>query len=96
MDFSFLLPYTTRMLDIRSCGVLLSCMWYTSRILLCPYFCFGLDGTLSSSNPPSVPRWLDPCADIGFLPVVGLPTKPLPMFEIYVVAMGILSVVVVN
>jgi hypothetical protein len=27
MDSAFLLPYTAQMLDIRSCGVLPSCMW---------------------------------------------------------------------
>jgi hypothetical protein len=51
---------------------------------------------LSSSNPPSSLRWLDPSIDIGFLPVAGLPTEPLPVSETYVVAMGILSVVAVN
>jgi hypothetical protein len=32
-------PCTTRKLDIHSCGVLLSCMWYTKQLLFffCPY-----------------------------------------------------------
>jgi hypothetical protein len=51
---------------------------------------------LSSSNPPSSLRWMDPFADISFLPVVGIHVEPLPMSETYVVAMDILSVVVVN
>ena len=71
-------------------------MWYTKRLLICPYFCFGLAGMLSSSDPPSAPRWLDLSSDIGSLPIVGLPVEPLPVSETYVVAMGILSVVVVN
>jgi hypothetical protein len=44
---AFWLPCTTRMLDIRSYGVLMSCMWYTKQILVYPYFCSGLAGTLS-------------------------------------------------
>jgi hypothetical protein len=33
---------------------------------------------------------------IGFLPIARMPVEPLPMFEIYVVVKGILSVGVVN
>jgi hypothetical protein len=84
------------MLDIRFCGVLLSCMWYTKRLLICPYFCSGLAETLSSSYLPSAPRWMDLSSDIGFLPVAGLPAEPLPASETYVVAVDILSVVIVN
>jgi hypothetical protein len=84
------------MLDIRSCDVLPSCMWYTKRLLVCPYFCSGLAGTLSSSNPPFTLRWVDPSVDIGFLRVAGLPAKPLPVSETFVVAMDMLSVVAVN
>jgi hypothetical protein len=51
---------------------------------------------LSSSNPPSVLRWMDPSANTSFLPIAGLPTEPLPTFETFVVAMGILSVVGMN
>jgi hypothetical protein len=52
-DLAFLLPYTARMLDIHTCGVLPSCMWYTKQLLVCPYSYSGLAGTLSSSNIPS-------------------------------------------
>jgi hypothetical protein len=59
------------MLDIRSYGVLMSYMWYTKRLLFCPYLCSGLVGMLSSSDPPSTPLWLDLSSDIGSLSVVG-------------------------
>jgi hypothetical protein len=71
-------------------------MWYTKQILVCPYFCYGLVGTLSSSNPPSTLRWLDMSADIGFLPVARLPTEPLPVSKTFVVVVDISSVVVMN
>jgi hypothetical protein len=96
MDLAFLLPYTARMLYICSCGILLSCLWYTKQILVCPYFCSGLTGMLISSNPPSYRQWLDPSTDIGFPPVAGLLAEPLPVFETFVVVMGILSVVAVS
>jgi hypothetical protein len=51
---------------------------------------------LSSSNPPSILRWLDPSSDIGFLPFAGLPTEPLPVSETSVVVVDISSVVIVN
>jgi hypothetical protein len=51
---------------------------------------------LSSSNPPSFLRWLDPSDDTSFLPVAGLLAEPLPASKNFVVAMGILSTVVVN
>jgi hypothetical protein len=51
---------------------------------------------LSSSNPPSILRWMDLSVDTGFLPVAGLPTEPMPMSKTFFVVMGILSVVVVN
>jgi hypothetical protein len=90
-NLALLLPYIAQMLDIHSYGVLPSYMWYTKQLLVCPYFCSGLARTLSYSNPPSSLRWLYPFTNIGFLLVAGL-----PMFETYVVAMDILSVVVVN
>jgi hypothetical protein len=95
-DLEFLLPCIAQMLDICSCGVLPSSMWYTKQILICPYFCFGLAGMLIYSNPPLVLRWMDPSTDIGFLLVAGLLVEPLPVSETYVVTMCILSVVVVN
>jgi hypothetical protein len=61
-----------------------------------PYLCFGLLGMLSSSNPPTDLRGMDPSADIGFLPFVEFPAEPLPVSETSVVTMGILSVVAVN
>jgi hypothetical protein len=39
---------------------------------------------------------MDLSSDIGSLPVVGFLVDPLPMFETYVVAKGISSVVAVN
>jgi hypothetical protein len=39
---------------------------------------------------------MDLSANIGFLPVAGLTTKPLPVSETLIVVMGILSVVAVN
>ena len=51
-DLAYLLPYTTRMLGIRSCGVLLSYMWYTKQLLFCPYSCFGLIEMLDYSGLP--------------------------------------------
>jgi hypothetical protein len=53
-DLEFLLPYTARMSYIRSCGVLLSCMWYTKWLLVCPYSYSSLTKKLNSSDPPSV------------------------------------------
>ena len=91
-----MLPCTTRMLDIRSYGVLLSYIWYTKRLLFCPYLCSGLAGMLISSIPPSAPLWLDMSYDIGSLLVVGMLVEPLPVSKIFIVAMGISSVVVVN
>jgi hypothetical protein len=96
MDLAFLLPCTAQMLDIRSHGVLLSYMWYTKRLLFCPYPCFGLARKLSSSDPPSTPLWLDLSFDIGSFPVVGMLVEPLPVSETSVVTVDILSVVVVN
>jgi hypothetical protein len=77
--------------------------------LWCPYFlhvvhqmnshlsfCFGLAGTLISSNAPSTLRWMDMSSDIGFLIVARLPAEPLPMSKTFVVAVDILSVVIVN
>jgi hypothetical protein len=51
---------------------------------------------LSSSYPPSTSLWMDLSSDIGSLLVVGLPVEPLPVFEYFVVAKGISSVVAVN
>jgi hypothetical protein len=82
---------TTQMLGIHSYGVLLSYMLYTKRILFCPYPFSSLVEMLSSSYPPT-PLWLDQSSDIGSLPVVGIPAKPLPGFETYVFARGISSV----
>jgi hypothetical protein len=56
VDLEYLLPYTTRMLGIRSCGVLLSCMWCTKRVLVFPYSYSGSFEMLDSSNPPSIPQ----------------------------------------
>jgi hypothetical protein len=96
MDLEILLPCTAQMLDIRSYGVLLSYMRYTKQILFCPYFCSGSDGTLTYLDLPSTPLWIDLYSDIGSLPVVGLPIEPLPVFETFVVAKGISSVVAMN
>jgi len=96
MGLAFLLPCTTRMSDIRSYGVLMSYVWYTKKILFCAYLCSGLVGMLISSDPPSVPLWLDMSSNIGSLLVVGLPIEPMPMFETFVVSKGISNVVVVN
>jgi hypothetical protein len=93
---AFLLPCTTRMLDIRSYGVLLFYMWYTKQLLFCPYICYGLARMISSLDPPLAPLWMDFSFDIGSLPVVGLPVEPLPVFETSVVARGISSVVSMN
>jgi hypothetical protein len=71
-------------------------MWQTKRLLIFPYFCFGLDGTLSSSNPSSVLRWMDLSVDISFLPNVGLHVESLAVSKTSIVAMGILSVVAMN
>jgi len=84
------------MLDICSYGVLLSCMWYTKWLPICPYFCSGLVGTLISSNPPSALRWMDLSSNTSFLLVVGLPREPLPVFETSIIVVDILSVVIVN
>jgi hypothetical protein len=84
------------MLEIRSYGVLLSYMWYTKRLPFCPCSCSGLVGMLISSDPPSAPRWLDMSSNIGSLPIVGLPIKPLPASETFVVRVDISSVVIVN
>jgi hypothetical protein len=53
MGLEFLLPYTVRMLDICSCGVLLSCMCYTKELLVCPYSYSGSTEMLNSSSPHS-------------------------------------------
>jgi hypothetical protein len=65
------------MLDIRSCGVLLSCMWYTKQLISCTCSYSDLGERLDSLDPPSVPLWLDMSYDTSFLLVVRLPTKPL-------------------
>jgi hypothetical protein len=96
ISLAFLLPCTARMLDIRSYGVLLSYMWYTKRLLFCPYFCSGLAGTLSSSDTPSAPLWMDISSDIGSPLVVGLLVELLPVSETFFVAMNISNVVAVN
>jgi hypothetical protein len=96
MDLEILLPCTAQMLDIRSYGVLLSYMWYTKRLLFCPYFFSGSNGTLSSLDLPSTPIWMDMCSDIGSLLVEGLLVKPLPASKTYVVTTDTSSVVVVN
>jgi hypothetical protein len=71
-------------------------MWYTKQLLVCPFFCSGLVGKLSSSNPPSTLRWLDLFADIDFIPVAGMLAESLPVSETSVVAVDISSVVVMN
>jgi hypothetical protein len=65
-------------------------------VSFCPYLCSSLVGMLSSLDLPSTPLWIDLSSDIGSLPVVGPPIEPLPVFETFVVAKGISSVVVVN
>jgi hypothetical protein len=96
IDLASLRPCTVQMSDIHFCGVLPPHMWYIKQLLICTYFCFGLAQMLNYSNPPSSLRWMDPFVDFHFLPVVGLPAEPLHVSQIFVVAMGILSVVVVN
>ena len=71
-------------------------MWYTKLLLIYPYFCSGLAGTLSSSNPPLSLLWIDISSKIGSLLVGGLPIEPLPEFETYVVSRGISSVGAMN
>jgi hypothetical protein len=71
-------------------------MWYTKRLLVCPYFCSGLARTLSYSDPPSTLQSMDPSSGIDFIPVVELPAEPLPLFETFFVVVDTLSVVVVN
>jgi hypothetical protein len=80
------------MLDICFYGVLLYYIWYTKQLLFFPYFCYGLAGTLGSSDSPSSPQWLDLSSDISFLPVAGLPTEPLPVSKTSVVTVDISSV----
>jgi hypothetical protein len=55
-DLAYLFPYTAQMLGIHFCGVLLSCMWCTKQLLICPCSYSGLAETLNSSNPPSIPQ----------------------------------------
>jgi hypothetical protein len=49
-----LFPYTARMLDIHSCGVLPSCMWCTKRLLIFPCSYSGSTETLGSLDPPLI------------------------------------------
>jgi hypothetical protein len=49
---------------------------------------------LDSSNLHSFPLLLDMFVDIGSLPIVRFPTKPLPKFGTYVLLTGISSVVI--
>jgi hypothetical protein len=51
---------------------------------------------LDSSNHPSTPLLLDLSVDIGSLPIVRLPTEPLPEFGNFVFLMGISNVVTVS
>jgi hypothetical protein len=74
----------------------MSYMWYTKRFLFCPCSCSSLAGMLSSSDPPSSPRWLDLSFDIGSLPVAGLPVEPLSASETFFVVLDISSVVTMN
>jgi hypothetical protein len=55
-DLEYWLPYTTRVLGIHSCGVLLACMWCTKLLLICPCSYSGSTEMLDSSNPPSILR----------------------------------------
>ena len=96
MGLAVLFPCTTRMLGIHSYGVLLSYMWYTKRLLFCPYPYSGLAEMLSSSDPPSSPLWPNLSSNIGSLLVVGMLAEPLPGSETFVVARGISSVGAVN
>jgi hypothetical protein len=51
---------------------------------------------LDSSNAPSAPLLLYLSADTGSLPVVGMPTEPLPKFGTSVVLKDTSSVVTVS
>jgi hypothetical protein len=53
INLAFLLPYIVQMMEIHYCGVLLSYMWYTKRLLLFPCSYYGSAEMLSSLNPPS-------------------------------------------
>jgi hypothetical protein len=96
MGLEFLLPYTVQMLDIRSCGVLPSCMWYTKRLFVYPYSYSGRAEMLIFLDPPSVIPSLGSSVDTSFLPIARMPVEPLPASRTSVVAMDILSVGVVN
>jgi hypothetical protein len=49
-----LFPYTAGTSDIHFCGVILSCMWYTKRLLVCPCSYSGLAEMLSYLYPLSI------------------------------------------
>jgi hypothetical protein len=53
---AYRLPYTMKMLDIHSCGVLPFNMWCTKWILVCPSSYSSSTEMLDSSNPPSIPQ----------------------------------------
>jgi hypothetical protein len=84
------------MLGIHSYGVLLFYMWYTKRLLFCPYLCSGLAKMLSYSNPPSNPLWMDLSSDIGSLPFGGIYIEPMPGFENSIFTRSISSVGAMN
>jgi hypothetical protein len=79
------------MLDIRFFGVLLSSMWYTKQILICPCSYYGLVEMLDSSSPSAL-QSLGLFAGTGFFLVARFTGEPLPTFGTFVVAMDILSV----
>ena len=91
-----LFPCTTSTLDIHSCGVLLSCMWYTKQLLFSLCLCFGSIEMWGSSDPLSSPLLLDLSFDIGSLLVIRLLEEPLPEFETSIVYMDISNVVTMN
>jgi hypothetical protein len=55
VGLAYLFPYTMQMMAIRSCGVLLFCMWCTKRLLVYPCSYSGSTKMLYTSNPPSIP-----------------------------------------
>jgi len=89
-------PYIARKLDIRSYGVIFSCIGYTKQLMFSLYPYSGSLGMLGSSNPRSTPLLFDLSVDTSSLLVVRPPTEPLPEFGTSVVFMDISNVVTMN